>query len=360
MFSGLPWSTTNPSPQKAARLYYIDTIQNSSKTLGAWNCTLQTAQRLMTTTIDHGVRRHRQRGADLNVPRFALYGERGGPEAVMLHIEDVQERSRRYHWEINAHVHNGLYQIICVTDGPIEVSIDEQHIVPAAPTIVVVPPGVVHAFHFGPQTQGHVLSLSARWLATGKLDELGEAARTLFAKPRVIQVEKEDLSLQRVTGLARELLAEFRQADGASSPVASWLARAIVWRLAQPCAREELGMHREYRYHAIFSDFRDLIEQHYLEHWSLAQYAQALNLSVERLNRLCRQHAGTSAFELVQDRLIHEACRRLIYVVVPVTQLAYELGFADPGYFCRFFKRRTGCTPNEYRAKHEHHERQTA
>jgi AraC family transcriptional activator of pobA len=35
-----------------------------------------------------------------------------------------------------------------------------------------------------------------------------------------------------------------------------------------------------------------------------------------------------------------------------VTQLAYELGFADPGYFCRFFKRRTGQTPNGYRAKH--------
>ena len=131
-------------------------------------------------------------------------------------------------------------------------------------------------------------------------------------------------------------------------------------RLAQPCAREQLNQHREYRYHAVFSDFRELIEQHYLEHWPLAKYAQALNLSVERLNRLCRQHAGESAFELIQDRLIHEACRRLIYIVVPVTQLAYELGFADPGYFCRFFKRRTGCTPNEYRNKHASAERQIA
>jgi AraC family transcriptional activator of pobA len=59
-----------------------------------------------------------------------------------------------------------------------------------------------------------------------------------------------------------------------------------------------------------------------------------------------------SAFELIQDRLVREACRRLIYVAVPVTQLAYELGFVDPGYFCRFFKRRTGKTPNEYRRNH--------
>jgi AraC family transcriptional activator of pobA len=36
-----------------------------------------------------------------------------------------------------------------------------------------------------------------------------------------------------------------------------------------------------------------------------------------------------------------------------VTQLAYELGFADPGYFCRFFKRRTKKTPNQYRQSHQ-------
>jgi AraC family transcriptional activator of pobA len=312
----------------------------------------------MTTGIAHTVNRRRPRATDFKVPRFALYGERAGPESVMLHIEGVQERSRQYHWEIDAHVHSGLYQIICVTTGPMQASLDDQHIVPTGPAIVVVPPGVVHAFHFGPDTHGYVLTLSARWLATGKLDELGEAMRTLFAKPRLLEMANQDQSMQRVSRLLHELLAEFRQPDGANSPVASWLARAIVWRLAQPCAREQLGMHREYRYHAAFSDFRDLIEQHYLEHWALARYAKTLNLSVERLNRLCRQHAGVSAFELVQDRLIHEACRRLIYVVVPVTQLAYDLGFADPGYFCRFFKRRTGCTPNEYRSKHANSERE--
>jgi AraC family transcriptional activator of pobA len=305
-------------------------------------------------------KRRRARGADFNVPRFALYGERGGPETVLLHIEEVQDRSRQYNYEIDAHVHNGLYQLICVASGPVEVALDEQRFAPKGPTVVAVPPGVVHAFHFGPETRGYVLTLSARWLATGKLDELGEAVRTLFAKPRVMEMSSQEHIMERVNGLLHELIAEFRQPDGANSPVAGWLARAIVWRLAQPCAREQLNQHREYRYHAVFSDFRDLIEQHYLEHWSLAQYAQSLNLSVERLNRLCRQHAGVSAFELVQDRLIHEACRRLIYVVVPVTQLAYELGFADPGYFCRFFKRRTRCTPNEYRSKHALDERESA
>ena len=46
-----------------------------------------------------------------------------------------------------------------------------------------------------------------------------------------------------------------------------------------------------------------------------------------------------------------EACRRLVYVAAPVSKLAFELGFEDPAYFCRFFKRRTGASPSQYRQR---------
>jgi len=51
----------------------------------------------------------------------------------------------------------------------------------------------------------------------------------------------------------------------------------------------------------------------------------------------------------VHERLAREACRRLTYVAAPISQLAYELGFEDPAYFCRFFKRHTGHSPRDYR-----------
>jgi AraC family transcriptional regulator, transcriptional activator of pobA len=100
--------------------------------------------------------------------------------------------------------------------------------------------------------------------------------------------------------------------------------------------------------------FLQLIEERYLEHWLLERYAAALHVSPERLNRLCRAEANVSAFALVQERLLREACRRVVYLVAPVAQLAFELGFADPAYFCRFFKRRTGRTPSQYRREHAH------
>ena len=91
------------------------------------------------------------------------------------------------------------------------------------------------------------------------------------------------------------------------------------------------------------------VEERFLEHWSVEQYASRLGLSTARLNRLARAESGRSALELVHERLTREACRRLVYIAAPVAGVAEELGFADPAYFSRFFKRRMGMNPHRWR-----------
>jgi AraC family transcriptional activator of pobA len=81
----------------------------------------------------------------------------------------------------------------------------------------------------------------------------------------------------------------------------------------------------------------------------VARYADRLGLSPERLNRLVRAEVGRSALQAVHDRLVRAACRRLAYVPAPISQIAFHLGFDDPAYFCRFFKRQTGASPSRWR-----------
>jgi AraC family transcriptional activator of pobA len=52
---------------------------------------------------------------------------------------------------------------------------------------------------------------------------------------------------------------------------------------------------------------------------------------------------------MTQERLMLEACRKLTYVPAGVAGIAYELGFQDPAYFSRLFKKLVGMTPKEYR-----------
>ena len=94
-----------------------------------------------------------------------------------------------------------------------------------------------------------------------------------------------------------------------------------------------------------------LVEAHHREHLAVGDYARLLGLTPERLNRLTRGETGQSALDILHARLAREACRRLTYTTAPIAKLALELGFDDPAYFCRFFKRRTGQSPREFRRR---------
>jgi len=286
------------------------------------------------------------------IPSFALYGEAPVPLEETLHIEEIQSRSRLYQWEIKPHVHQGLYQILWLHRGRADVGIDEWSGTVEGPAAIVAPPGVVHGFRFAPEADGLVLTLSALFLVEGELPGAAVAFRTLFLAPAVVSLTADDGAVARLDALMRALAAEFATPGGGASPVPLWLSRAIVWRLAQAralSARAEGTRGR--RHQALFTRFLLLVEEHFLERWPLERYARALGLSCQRLNRITLTENGRSALEIVHERLTREACRRLYYISAPAETLALELGFEDPTYFTKFFKRRTGLTPHRWRER---------
>ncbi len=283
------------------------------------------------------------------IPSFALYGEAPAPEREILHIEAIEQRSRLYRWEIQPHLHHGLYQALWLGSGRAETVIDEARAEVEGPAAVVVPPGVVHGFRFASETDGFVLTFSPRFLVEGEA-QASDAFRALFLAPGVLRLAADDPAAGRIAGLLRQLAAEFAAPDAAASPTLLWLARAAVWRLAQARAQDGLSPdEREHRHHALFARFLALVEQHMFDRWPLDRYARVLGLSTQRLNRLARAERGRPALEIVHERLTREACRRLYWIAAPAETLAAELGFEDPAYFNRFFKRRTGLTPRAWR-----------
>jgi AraC family transcriptional regulator, transcriptional activator of pobA len=52
---------------------------------------------------------------------------------------------------------------------------------------------------------------------------------------------------------------------------------------------------------------------------------------------------------LIARRLLEAAQRDLVFTPSPVQKVAYSLGFSDPAYFNRFFRRMTGTTPGAFR-----------
>ncbi len=73
-------------------------------------------------------------------------------------------------------------------------------------------------------------------------------------------------------------------------------------------------------------------------------------MTAAQLGRICRDELGHSPMSLVNDHLIREAQRDLVYSGMTIKQIAHALGFEDAAYFSRYFRKQTGATPTEFQA----------
>ena len=101
---------------------------------------------------------------------------------------------------------------------------------------------------------------------------------------------------------------------------------------------------------ALLEKFIALVETHHAALHQVAGYAELLHLSPGYLNERVRHLSGQPALAHIHARLVLEAKRYLFYTSLSAAEISYALGFDDPSYFGRFFRRDTGLSPARYRA----------
>ncbi|OXR49527.1 AraC family transcriptional regulator [Pusillimonas sp. T2] len=285
--------------------------------------------------------------ATSRVPVYKLYGESDQwlmPD--MVHCELIADRSRLHDWEIKLHQHHGLVQLLYLKGGTARVGLDD-HVHDMQPGhVVLVPQMCVHGFRFAPNAQGHVVTM-AHPLVDTLLSTLGAVDSGLLV-PEIYPLDVEvDASVDQAFSL---LDREYRGAALHRERLMESLLQGIFIWISRQTANNRVGQARpEDRGREYFRQFGALIERHYAEGWSVEQYAQAIGITAAYLNLLCRQWVGQSALALVHQRIILAAKRDLVYTTMTVSVVSYALGFTDPAYFTRFFKRHVGVSPKAFR-----------
>lgn len=95
--------------------------------------------------------------------------------------------------------------------------------------------------------------------------------------------------------------------------------------------------------------FFTLLYKHYKEHRTIDFYADKLNISADYLNKAVRQIYGVAPKRFINDQLTEDIKFRLMHTDQSIKEMARDLRFDDTSYFCRFFRKQTGCSPQEYR-----------
>lgn len=272
-----------------------------------------------------------------HIPAYILYGEVGAASTSGFgHIETIAERSSLHDWEIAPHRHRHSVQVLIVSDGAVQVSLDGATAHLAGPCHITVPAGAVHGFRFAPGTRGHVLTLGQEFAGrtAGADDPLGH----LLAKGG--QGPLLPGSARRVGVLAEELLA---LGQGWAAPAGPFHALAEALLRSLPAATATpAGESQDHRRLALF---RHLVETHLAEHRPVSFYARSIGTTERTLARLVQRGLGYTPLEAINRRAALEARRLLRYTNASVAQVADELGFADASYFSRFYLRMTGIRP---------------
>jgi AraC family transcriptional activator of pobA len=148
---------------------------------------------------------------------------------------------------------------------------------------------------------------------------------------------------QHFTALDRELR---ERRDGHGEAVQAHLTLLLVG--VSRLAADVVGDLR-LRDEPILADVFAFVEAHYREPISLRDVARAVGLSPGHLTTLVGQKTGRTVQQWINERRMAEARRLLVETSLTVEAVGAEVGFRDPSYFIKSFRRAHAVTPLQWR-----------
>ena len=78
-------------------------------------------------------------------------------------------------------------------------------------------------------------------------------------------------------------------------------------------------------------------------------YAELLHITPYQLNAVTKNLLGKTSSQLITEQMVLEAKSFILATTDQINEIAFKLGYEDPAYFIRFFKKNTGYTPQVFR-----------
>jgi AraC-like DNA-binding protein len=152
--------------------------------------------------------------------------------------------------------------------------------------------------------------------------------------------------------LLEVILEEFRTVDNIQGDMLQMLLKRLIIICTRLAKEQHIVRGLSDSQIDTIRQFNVLVDMHFRTLRKVKDYADLLHKSPKTLSNLFATNNQQSPQQIIQERVVLEAKRLLLFTDKQTQEIAYDLGFEDPAYFSRFFKKQAGLTPSAFREEH--------
>lgn len=151
----------------------------------------------------------------------------------------------------------------------------------------------------------------------------------------------------------QELKAELDDEDAGMEEMIRILLKQLIIRSTRIWKQEHKVITDEAKQEVEFSRiFSQLVEWHYTQHHTVAEYADLLHITPKALNKRIARYSNSTPNDIIKNRIILEAKRLLVHTELSVKEISYKLGYEDSSYFIRLFTKQAEIPPQTFRLQY--------
>lgn len=278
-----------------------------------------------------------------DVPTYFVYGEpTRALDVGFFHVETVMERRSVHFGHVSPHKHPQMGQITYWFKGGGTYRIEDRTWNFSAPTVSFVPSSVVHGFDVEEYSDAVVISIS-----DDQLRSLAAIVDLPLDTSCLVEGSAGDPAWIRLDHLSEMVVDEYLGTTSTSPRLLAGLIGVMLSQIARLGGGSDVTEASPSK--RLAARLRRAIDLHYREDWTVARYVTLLATTPHLLDKAARETFGQSVKEMLMERRLLEAKRLLMFTIRSVEDIAREIGFDDPAYFSRFFRKRTGVSPAAWR-----------
>ncbi|WP_163324024.1 AraC family transcriptional regulator [Draconibacterium mangrovi] len=285
-----------------------------------------------------------------NLPVYSLHNFSSEERASQQFQVEVFDANR--HFAVKYPHRHDFFEVLYLQKGSGSHVIDGNKYDIEPPCIFFMSPGQAHKIEFSHDIDGFIFIFTADFYLLNQRNPNRLIEFPFFFTirqdnpPLVLKDENDKLFLE---SLFKKGVNEIRRPEGYSIDI----LRSALDLILTTCA--SLYPYDKNRWkgkgHIVVKKFFQLLEEHFHENLSVAQYADIMALTPNHLTQTVNQLTGKTSSQIIKSKQIIEIKRLLVHTNLSVSEIAVKMNFPDQSYFAKFFKREVGLSPLQFRSQ---------